>query len=414
MAAEGVLAAVPNGCSVTVVDGKPSVGRKLLVAGKGGLNLTHDEPLESFLDRYGRSRARLEPFVRAFPPSEVRAFADALGQATYVGSSGRVFPREAKAAPLLRAWVARLKRRGVRFRTRCRFAGFAPDGGEILFEEVATAAASRSGGPPAPRPLRVDPPAAVFALGGASWPETGSDGRWVDLFRSAGIEVTDLLPANAGLEIDWPGTPPPDGTAVKSIALSFGGERCVGELTVTRYGLEGTPVYRLFPAVRDSLLRGESAALTLDLKPDLDEAAIARRLSARGARSLSTALARLGLGEGTRRLLRALPRPPSEEIAGLARRLKSLPLPVRGLRPIAEAISSAGGVRWDAIDERLMMRARPGRFVAGEMIDWEAPTGGYLLQACLATGRAAGRSAAEWWARHGDPPTAVPAPPVRS
>ena len=379
MAAE---AAAARGASVHVFEQKRSAGRKLLVAGKGGLNLTHGEPLEGFLQRYREARPRLEPFVRAFPPDALRAFADALGQSTWVGSSGRVFPRDAKAAPLLRAWIARLKETGVRFFTRRRWHGWkgeklafeCPERGLELFAADAT----------------------VLALGGASWPETGSDARWVGALEARGVAVSPFLPANAG----WiTGLPEPvvsrAGAVLKSVALYAGGERARGDVVVTRDGIEGTPVYRLGPIVRAALAHGP-ASVSLDLKPDSDADALAARIARGGSKSRSTLLKSIGLGDAARILASAIVPRDVREPETLARRLKDLPLAVTGLRPVAEAISTAGGVRWSDIDERLMLSRIPGVFVAGEMIDWEAPTGGYLLQACFSTGRAAGDAAAEW------------------
>ena len=375
MAAE---AASARGAEVVVVERKRSVGRKFLVAGKGGLNLTHSEPLDSFLRKYGGASPHLEPFVRAFPPDALRAFADALGQTTWIGSSGRVFPKDAKAAPLLRAWVARLRRGGVEFRSRLRWAGFGEQREPVFLREDGAEE-------------RLPAHATVLALGGASWPETGSDGAWVDVLRGAGIGVAALAPANAG----WVATLAPGvaeklaGEPLKSIALSVGTERARGDVVVTKDGLEGTPVYRLGPALRAALANASPAIVLLDLKPDSEPAALTHALSRSASKSLSTRLRGIRLDGAARTLALATlgaVREPSE----LARRLKALPLEVTGFRPIAEAISSAGGVRWDEIDERLMLRTAPGIFVAGEMLDWEAPTGGYLLQACFSTGRAAG------------------------
>lgn len=374
MAAEAAAAA---GASVAVFDHKRSVGRKFLVAGKGGLNLTHSEPLDAFLDRYGSSRARLEPFVRAFPPEALRAFADALGQKTWVGSSGRVFPRESKAAPLLRAWIARLRKSGVTFHVQREWRGWSgkkllftcPQQGDELFAADAT----------------------VLALGGASWPETGSDGAWTSILRESGIALTPLVAANAG----WVVTLPDGfasrfaGAAMKTVAITAGGETARGDVIVTADGLEGTPVYRLGPRVRDRL----PADVTLDLKPDSGAAALSAKLAKGGSKSRSTKLRSLHLDDASRALASAL-LGELKDAEAIASRVKGLPLTVTGFRPIAEAISTAGGVAWAELDERLMLLQRPGVFVAGEMIDWDAPTGGYLLQACFSTGLAAGRAAA--------------------
>jgi uncharacterized flavoprotein (TIGR03862 family) len=362
-------AASERGRPVTVFEAKPSAGRKFLVAGKGGLNLTHSEPLDAMLDRYREARPRLEPFLRAFPPSALRELADGLGQKTWIGSSGRVFPKGALAAPLLRAWIARLRAGGVVFRTRHRWTGFGERG--LRF------------GTPAGE-IGVEPRATVLALGGGSWPETGSDAAWVGPLSEAGIAIAPLTPSNAGVEVRWK-VPPPAGTVLKNVALSIGGERADGEVTVTSYGLEGTPVYALTPPIRAALATG-SAVLSLDLKPSLPPERIAERLARGGKKSLSTKLGGLKIPPAMAKLLRD---------GDPAARIKSLGLELAGFRPLAEAISSAGGVRFDELDG-LMLRRRPGVFVAGEMIDWEAPTGGYLLQASFSTGWAAGRAAAEF------------------
>lgn len=366
-------AAVDAGARVVVHEGMRTAGRKFLVAGKGGLNLTHGEPLPDFLEKYGAARAHLAPFIEAFPPDALRAFAAALGQETFVGTSGRVFPKEKKAAPLLRAWIARLKRQGVTFRTKSRLASL---------ERVAGRAT-------------------VLALGGASWPETGSDGAWVEMLRGAGVEVADLAPSNVGFEVAWPDgfLAKAEGASLKNVALSFAGATSRGDIAITKYGVEGTPVYRLSASMRDALLRrgGEPPIVTVDLKPDLDAGALATRLAAAmaGGKSRSSAL-RSGarLDDAALALLATAAK--EADAAALAARVKSVPLRITAPRPIAEAISSAGGVRWSAVGPDLMLARLPGVFVAGEMLDWEAPTGGYLLTACFATGRAAGAAAAVW------------------
>lgn len=381
MAAE---AAVARGASVALFEQKRSVGRKLLVAGKGGLNLTHAEPLEAFLSRYGEARVRLEPIVRAFPPEALRELADSLGQTTWVGSSGRVFPKEAKAAPFLRAWVSRLKKRGVEIHAQRTWRGWAANG-KVLFrcphgEDELFAA-----------------DACVLALGGASWPKTGSDGSWVEILRAEGVEVAALVAANSGWDVDLPEgfAEKWQGFALKSVALCFEDVRAHGDVIVTTNGLEGTPVYKLGAAVRRALASGP-VAVSLDVKADADAGSLESRLARGGSKSRSTKLSGLKLDDASRALAQALLPRESLSPAELARALKSLPLRVTALRPVEEAISSAGGVRWSELDERLMLKRRPGVFVAGEMIDWEAPTGGYLLQACFATGRAAGDSAASF------------------
>lgn len=411
------MAASDAGADVELLEWKPSAGRKFLVAGKGGLNLTHAEPLDAFLGRYrevtGVAGTRIADYVRAFPPSALRALADSLGAETWVGSTGRVFPKEGKAAPLLRAWIARLKSRGVRVRTRVRWSGFgdSTNAGAVAITTsrargVVDASATRAD---VEEPERIEAGAVILALGGASWPETGSDAAWVPILRAAGVEVADLEASNAGAEIAWPAefAAGHEGEALKHVVLRVGGEHAAGDVVLTRHGIEGTPVYRLNAAIRAALAsaaaRGapggeDGAALTLDIKPDLAEEVIAARL-ARDGKSIAARMKTLRLGATAMALLRTRPR--AGDAAAIARTIKAFPLRVTSLRPIAEAISSAGGVRWSEIDAHLMLKKQPGVFVAGEMIDWDAPTGGYLLQACVATGIAAGRAAAAWAAKAG-------------
>jgi uncharacterized flavoprotein (TIGR03862 family) len=372
MAAE-VLAAA--GQAVTVFDRMPSLGRKLLIAGRGGLNLTHTEPLDRFLSRYGRARSAIEPAVAAFPPDALRAWCEGLGQPTVVGSSGRVFPQAWKASPLLRAWLQRLGGLGVQVRTGHRWTGW--DGDRLRFETAEGVVA-------------VDADAVVLALGGASWPRLGSDGAWVPVLEGAGVPVAPLRAANAGFLCSW--SEPFRrfaGEPLKRIAATFGGRTVRGEATITEYGIEGGAIYALSGPLREAIEAHGEATLVLDLRPDLDAAAIAPRLGGGGV-SMANALRRAGLSQAAASLVREIPgtRP-------LAERIKAVPLRLTGVRPIGRAISTAGGVRFAGLNGA-MLRARPGVFVAGEMLDWEAPTGGYLLQACFATGRAAGLQALEW------------------
>lgn len=380
MAAEVIASA---GHRVTVIDQMPSVGRKLLMAGRGGLNLTHGEDLEPFLDRYGSARATLEPLIRAFPPSALVAWAEGLGQPTFVGSSGRVFPRAMKASPLLRAWLARLATLGVEIRTRHRLQALSPD--------LMLTVSGPEGGE-----VTLKPDAVVLALGGGSWPRLGSDGTWTNLLRNAGVDVRPLEPANCGVDISWSPRVADRhaGTPLKRIAASCSGETHRGEAILTRTGLEGGVIYALSPALRTALQRNGTAALTLDLRPDLSHDALAQRLaSARKGDSRTNVLRKAAqLSPPAIAVLRdatanALP----SEAGALAALVKATPLKVTGLADISRAISNAGGIAWPEIDPHLMLTRLPGVFVAGEMIDWEAPTGGYLLQACFATGSAAGR-----------------------
>lgn len=366
MAAE---AAAGAGAEVTIIDQRRSFGRTLLLAGRSGLNLTHAEPLEVFLGRYGDGRAMLEPAIRAFPPDAVRAWAGELGADTFVGSSGRVFPAAMRATGLLRAWTARLAGLGVAMRTGETWAGFTDDG------------------------------ATVLALGGASWPSVGGDGSWLAHVETAGIPVVPFAASNAGVLVAWsaPLLERFEGVPIKNAALTAGGRTVRGEPTITATGLEGGPIYALGPELRSG------HGLEIDLQPDLDTDALAARLvdRRRPKDSVSTWLRKGGLSPVDVALLRDATgnRLPTEAtaIAGLA---KAVPIPVDGLAPIDRAISTAGGIALDAIDDTGMLLDRPGTWVAGEMVAWDAPTGGYLIQACLSTGHRAGVAAARWAAEH--------------
>jgi hypothetical protein len=366
---------------VVVFDQSPSPARKFLMAGRGGLNLTHSEPLDRFITRYGAAAARLGPAINAFPPAALREWCENLGEDTFVGSSGRVFP-SFKASPLLRAWLRRLSTLGVDIRPRHRFRGFG-DGGLIIENAEGRSV--------------WHPDAVVLACGGASWPRLGSDGGWTAPLRERGVAVAPLKPANCGFAVAWSESFKTRfvGAPLKPLALSFGKARVRGEAMVSEAGLEGGAVYALSAPLRETIESDGAATLFVDLKPDVDEETLARRLAkARPGQSLSTLLRKAaGLSPVAAALVREAGAPPREPDA-LARRLKALPLRLAGVAPIARAISSAGGIAWNEIDENFMLRRLPGIFVAGEMIDWEAPTGGYLLQACFATGRAAGRGAA--------------------
>jgi uncharacterized flavoprotein (TIGR03862 family) len=359
MAAE-VLSA--GGAAVTVVDRMPSVGRKLLMAGRGGLNLTHSEPFERFVARYGAAAERLRPMLEAFPPAALIDWAHGLGQETFAGSSGRVFPKAMKASPLLRAWLARLERQGVRFRLRHAWRGF----------EDETVAAD----------------ATVLALGGASWPRLGGDGGWVKVLRERGIAVSDLKPANAGFDVAWSAgfRERFAGQPLKNISLRAGSTVVRGEAMVTAYGLEGGVVYAASAALREAL----PVTVEIDLRPDRSVEQVAAALARpRGKESLSNFLRKaLKLSPLEINLLReAGPLPEA-----LAARIKAVPLTLTAMQPLARAISTAGGVSFDAVDDGLMLKSVPGTYVVGEMLDWEAPTGGYLLQACFATGAFAARA----------------------
>ncbi|MBM9596267.1 TIGR03862 family flavoprotein [Roseitranquillus sediminis] len=370
MAAEALSAA---GRAATVVEAMPSVGRKFLMAGKSGLNLTREEAPDKFVARYGAAAERLRPMLESLGQAEVQEWAWSLGQELFTGSTGRVFPSTMKASPLLRAWLGRLAERGVEIRTRWRWTG-----GDLFLT------------PDGPRLLR--PRVTVLALGGASWRRLGSDGAWTGPLGAAGVPLAPFRPANVGLAVDWsPHMALHFGAPVKGVALSVGATRSRGEIAISRRGLEGGGIYPLIPAIRDG------APLTLDLCPDVPPAVVAQRLDRpRGKATLSTHLRKaLRLDPAQLALLREFGRPLPEG-AALATLVKALPVRYAGPRPLDEAISVAGGVMWEGVDPALMLGALPGVFVAGEMLDWEAPTGGYLLTACLATGLWAGVHAARW------------------
>jgi uncharacterized flavoprotein (TIGR03862 family) len=391
----GLMAAerLADGHDVVVFDRMRGVGRKFLMAGRGGLNITHSEPMPAFLGRYRGAAPRLAPILADFPPAALRAWCEGLGQETFVGSSGRVFPRAMKASPLLRAWTRRLEEAGVRFELGRRWTGWREDGALAFVDADAGTHAAFAD-------------ATILALGGASWPRLGSDGAWTSLLRGAGVAVEEFAASNCGVEIAWSehlrarfaGTP------LKRIALAAGDEVVRGEAVVTARGLEGGAVYALSAPLRAALARSGEARLVLDLRPDLTAEALARALgAARGAQSLANFLRKAaGLPPVAIALLREahgrdLPQAPR----ALATAIKSLGLRVRALAGLERAISSAGGIAWDELDDGLMLRRRPGTFACGEMVAWDAPTGGYLLQACLATAWRAARGARAFLATHG-------------
>ncbi len=384
MAAEQLAAA---GITVDLCDAMPSVGRKFLLAGKGGLNLTHAEPLERFLTRYREAMPALAEGIRAFGPDELRAWAAALGVETFVGSSQRVFPRDMKAAPLLRAWLHRLRGQGVRLHMRHRWVGFDADGG------------LRTVSPQGERVLR--PRATVLALGGASWPQLGSNGRWWPWLAERGVPLAPLVPSNGGFDVGWSAHLQQKfaGAPLKGVVLRCEGFEQAGEMVLTAGGVEGSLVYAASAPLRELLARRGSATFTLDLLPVRTLEWVQRELAhPRGPRSMGTHLkTRLKL-EGAKAALLWEVAPKGANEAQLAQLIKALPITVRAMRPIEEAISSAGGVRFEALNGHGMLRALPGVFCAGEMLDWEAPTGGYLLTACFSTGRVAGLGAAGWLA----------------
>lgn len=389
MAAE-VLAT--SGASVTVFDRAPSVGRKFLLAGRGGLNLTHTEPMTEFLERYGSARVRLSRAIEAFGPAELRAWSAGLGQETFVGSSGRVFPSGFRATPLLRAWLARLSQLGVDIQVRTAWTGWTDDEG-VTFRHEVTGEISV-----------VYPEATVLALGGASWPRTGSDGGWVGPFDAAQINVAPLRPANCGFVVEWSASFAErfGGVPLKNIAATVGAVTVRGEAMITATGLEGGAIYGVAAPLRDAIDAGSDRAgalLAVDLQPDLTEAALARRMSAR--RSSDSVSTRLRRGAGLSAVAAALlaevsngPLPNDSE--RLASMIKAVPISVSRAQSIDRAISTAGGVTFDQLNDDFMLTDRPGTFVAGEMLDWEATTGGYLLQGAFSTAVAAAQGALAW------------------
>lgn len=382
MAAEQLFAV--DGLEVAIFDAMPSVGRKFLMAGKGGMNITHSEPLPDFIARYGARAPEIGAMLRDFGPDQLRAWIHALGVETFVGTSGRVFPREMKAAPLLRAWLHRLRQQGAQFHVRHRWLGwdaagalrFATPQGETSFTADAT----------------------ILALGGGSWAKLGSDGAWVPVLAAQGLPVASLLPANCGFDVAWSEyfRSRYAGQPIKPVVAFYGEHRQQGEFNITEQGVEGGLIYALAAPLRDALLREGAVNLSLDLTPGRSrERLISDLQQPRGRDSLANHLRRrVGLTGVKAALLRECCAPAVfQDMAALAGAIKALPVPVRATRPIDEAISTAGGVDFAALDAQLMVKQRPGLFCAGEMLDWEAPTGGYLLTACFASGRLAGQGA---------------------
>lgn len=373
------------GLMVTVYERMPTPARKFLMAGRGGLNLTHSEPVELFAGRYGEAANWMAPMLAVLPPAALIAWCAGLGQETFIGSSGRVFPKSFKTSPLLRAWLARLEALGVRLVTGARWTGWSDDGALRVVVDGTE--------------VLPNPDVTVLALGGASWPRLGSDGGWVELLRRKGVAVADLKPANVGVQVAWSAhvRERAHGEPLKRIALSLDGRNQKGEAVITRNGLEGGAVYALGPSIRQALALASSTTLMLDLRADLTLGTLAAKLGGpRHGASMSTILRkRAGLSPAAALLAREagpLPVEPDE----LARRIKAVPLRVTGLSAFERAISSAGGVCRVAVDDRLMLKAMPGVFVAGEMLDWEAPTGGYLLQGSFASGLVAAHGALAW------------------
>jgi uncharacterized flavoprotein (TIGR03862 family) len=377
--------AAKAGAKVTLYEAKPSVGRKFLVAGHGGLNLTHSDPLEAFASRYEGSfqTGYWSSLLKDWGNNETRAWASDLGIETFIGTSGRVFPKEFKAAPLLRSWVRCLRALGVTIKTRHLLNQITPKDGHFILSFSTQEGA-----------LTTEHDAVVLALGGATWPETGSDARWVSLLGTMGVPITPFSPANCGWEANWGHILNQDilahieGSPLKNITVSAGEQRIAGELLITKYGLEGGALYQLGSALR----RMEQPMLQIDLKPTFSAQELASKITRNSKDLLATAAKAWRLSPTAKALLGSIDSEKRDPLS-LAELAKNLPIPLIGPRPIAEAISSAGGVSSDALDENLMVKSLPGLFLAGEMLDWEAPTGGYLLQGCLATGTRAASGA---------------------
>jgi uncharacterized flavoprotein (TIGR03862 family) len=392
MAAEALAR---HGVQVDVYDAMPSVGRKFLMAGKGGMNITHSEPLEPFLDRYGARRERIAPLLDVFGPDALRAWLQEMGVETFVGSSGRVFPTDMKAAPMLRAWLHRLREAGVRFHMRHKWSGWGPDADGTLTHTL------RFDTPDGEQTVSCD--AVVFALGGASWPRLGSDAAWVAPMAARQVPVTPLRPANCGFDADWS----PylrerfAGQPIKPVAITLTDvdnkvHNRQGEILLTETGLEGSLIYAMSAAIRERILADGDATIALDLAPGLTlERVVAEVTRPRGSRSMASHLhGRIGIAGVKLALLHEiLSKEAFADALGLAHAIKALPVRLTRARPIAEAISTAGGIPFEALDAHLMIEHLPGLFCAGEMLDWEAPTGGYLLTACFASGLVAGRGA---------------------
>ena len=383
MAAETAL---ERGARVAIYDAMPSPARKFLMAGKSGLNITHSEDAEIFRSRYTAPDPRLAAMVAAFGPVEIAAWMAGLSIESYAGSSGRVFPVGMKASPLLRRWLARLGEGGATLHTRHRWKGW-DEAGALLFDTLDGEA-------------RVEADATILALGGASWARLGSDGAWADILAAHGVEMEPFAPSNCGFTMNWSARllAAHEGAPIKSVSLSAGGKTQRGDFVITRAGIESGAVYPLSAALRQDIAGRGAATLTIDLLPDTDEAALAARLASANAKdSVSNRLRKAARLDAAKiALLNEVTQgAPPKDPAALARLLKALPLTLIGTAPMDTAISTGGGVTWSALDETLMLKSVPGTYCVGEMVAWDAPTGGYLLTACLAMGRGAGAAAAQ-------------------
>lgn len=386
-----------HGVRVEVYDSMSSLGRKFLMAGKSGLNLTHSEPFEQFVSRYGNKRNQVEKWLKEFTPDDLREWAHTLGVETFVGTSGRVFPKEMKASPLLRAWLKRLNEAGVRFHLRHKWNGYVAPAAVPDKEDTALSLQFET--PDGLKTVKAD--AVILALGGGSWARLGSDGAWVNGLKQAGVKVEALRPSNCGFDVAWSPIFKEkfDGHPIKSVVLNFGSFQQQGEFIVTKEGVEGSLVYAASAMMRDALASTGAAVMRLDLAPDKSEAQLAEKLSKpRGSRSMASHLEKtVGMKGVKAGLLREfVPKDEFADPARLAFYIKQLPVPLTATRPLDEAISSAGGVSFESLDDTLMLKKLPGVFCSGEMLDWEAPTGGYLLTACFASGKMAGNGALKW------------------
>jgi uncharacterized flavoprotein (TIGR03862 family) len=377
------------GYAVTLFDHKPTVGRKFLLAGRGGLNLTHSEPVPAFLKKYGAAENAMARAFVLFSPSDLRAWCHDLGIETFVGSSGRVYPKPMKATPLLRAWLQKLNRLGVKFAPRHDWVGW---NGDALAFEVAGR-----------EPIAFKADATLIALGGVSWPHLGSDGHWAAILRAQNIALAPFRPANCGFVVVWSDgfCERHAGQPLKPVTLSFAGRSQRGEIMITQNGVEGSLIYAFGAALRDEIEARGQAVITLDLRPDLTKDELITRLSRpHGSQSLANHLRKAGgLSPLAASLLREGARDLPPNASRLAERIKAMPLTLVATGPIERAISTAGGVCWNALTDDLMVKAKPGVFVAGEMLDWEAPTGGYLLQGCFSTATLAAQGIRKWLAR---------------
>jgi uncharacterized flavoprotein (TIGR03862 family) len=385
----GLMAAevlIQGGPQVDLYDSMPSLGRKLLMAGKSGLNITHSEPYEKFVTRYGTRQKEIDAYLNKFTPDELRTWAQELGVETFIGTSGRVFPVKMKASPLLRAWLKRLQNNGVKIHTRHVWKGWEND--SLLFETPNGK-------------VKIKPDALVLALGGASWPGLGSSGAWVQWLEQAGVKVEAFRPSNCGFDVNWSShfREKYHGHPLKPVILTFQDFNAQGEFIVTKTGVEGSLIYAASSRLRDEIDSKGIATIVLDLAPDWAREKLINALSRpRGARTFSSHLEKTIRFKGVKvgLLHEFVSKETFSSLEKTADAIKGLSVPLIGIRPIEEAISSAGGVKFEELDSRLMIKKIPGVFCAGEMLDWEAPTGGYLLTACMATGRAAGAGVLEW------------------